>query len=140
MASRTLALVGLLEALFPRGAIALAERLAFRDRGEATLRSWTVPAARAEGLFWFLFARRGSTTTRRTLLGVVGLPMVVAPKRTLDVALALAYEESRSIAVASWVVPVTRVLGAVYVFAALRSWLRSGTAADETETPTDDES
>ncbi|WP_380674848.1 hypothetical protein [Salinigranum sp. GCM10025319] len=123
MAHRTLALVGLLEALFPRGVIELGERLAFRDRGESVLRSWVVPVARLEGLLWVLAARRGSGAG--PFLGVAGLPLVLAPKRTVDAMLSLVYKNSDTIELAPWVVPVTRVLGLVYVAVGWRSMRRS---------------
>lgn len=132
MAYRTLVLIGLLEALFPRGVIELGERIAFRDRGESVLRSWVVPVARLEGLLWILFARRGGSID--TFLGVVGLPLVLAPKRVVDAMLALVYEDSDTIELASWVVPVTRVLGLAYVAVGWRSVGRSKPAVDpETE-------
>jgi hypothetical protein len=132
MAYRTLALVGLLEALFPRGVIELGERLAFRDRGESVLRSWVVPVARLEGLLWVLVARRGSGAG--SLLGVAGLPLVLAPGRTVDAMLSLTYENSDTIELAPWVVPVARVLGLVYVAVGWRSIRGSKSTADsETE-------
>ena len=123
MAYRTLTLVGLLEALFPRGVIELGERLAFRDRGESVLRSWVVPVARVEGLLWVLAARRGSGTG--SLLGVAGLPLLVAPERTIGAVLSLTYENSDTIELAPWVVPVARVLGLAYVAVGWRSVRRS---------------
>jgi hypothetical protein len=140
MAKRTLALLGLLEALFPRRIVTLAERVTFRDRGEAELRSWIVPAARAEGLLWLLLVRRGSTPALGTLLGIAGVPALLAPRRTLDVALRLAYEESETIELASWVVPVTRVIGVVYVLAGLRSLRRRGTSTGDAKPTNEDDS
>lgn len=123
MASRTLALLGLVEAVAPRRLVALSERIAFRDSGESELRSWVVPAARVEGLLWVLLARRDSSPALRSLLVLIGLPALLAPRRFLDACLRLTYEHSESIEVASWVVPTTRAVGLVYVLAGTRSWM-----------------
>ena len=127
MANRTLALVGLVELLVPRRLISVAERLNFTDRGDAERRSWLLSAARIEGLLWLLLARRASTTRLRPLLAVVGLPAVLAPKRTLDVGLRLADTNSETIEVAPWLPPVTRLVGLGYVVIGIRAWLRRDT-------------
>lgn len=121
MASRLLALVGLVETLFPNCIVAVAERVAFRDRGEAELRSWVRPAARVEGLLWVLLARRSRSSPLRLLLGVLGVPLVLAPRRAAAVGLKLAYERSETIELAPWVAPATRIIGLVYVLAGVRS-------------------
>lgn len=126
----TLALVGLVEALFARRVVALGERLAFRDRGDSELRSWVVPVARAEGVLWFLLARSGARRRFKPLLTAVGLPMLLAPGLTLDAALRLVYADSETIEVAPWVVPATRAIGLVYVLVGIRS-CRTGTQSTE---------
>jgi hypothetical protein len=133
MVHRTLALFGLVEALAPRRLVALGERLAFRDRGESELRSWVVPAARLEGLLWVLLARRGSSSTLRSLLTVIGLPALLAPEQFLHTGLRLAYENSDRIEPRPWVVPATRLVGLAYVLVGFRSWLGRGSSTASAE-------
>lgn len=127
MASKLLTLVGLLEALFPGRIVAVAERLAFRDPGEAELRSWIRPAARMEGLLWMLLARRSGSSPLRLFLGLLGVPLVLAPDRAASVGLKLAYERSETIELAPWVIPAARVVGLVYILVGARSIRHSAT-------------
>jgi hypothetical protein len=135
MASSLLTLIGLVETLFPGRVVAVAERLAFRDRGEAELRSWVRPAARVEGLLWVLLARRGASPSLRLLLGFLGVPLVLAPRRAAAVGLRLAYERSETIELASWVTPATRAVGLVYVFIGVRTVRRALSTGENSETP-----
>lgn len=130
MASRLLTFVGVVETLFPGRVVAVAERLAFRDRGEAELRSWIRPAARAEGLLWVLLARRGASSPLRLLLGFLGVPLVLAPRRAAAVGLRLAYERSETIELAPWVTPAARAIGLVYVFVGVQ-WVRRALSTGE---------
>jgi hypothetical protein len=130
MACRALVVVGLIEALFPRGVIDLAERIAFQDRGESTLRSWVIPAARLEGLLWILLGRRDSNSALGSFLGIVGFPMLLAPKRTLDTMLALVYKDSKNIELAPWVVPVARAIGILYALIGWKSIRRSKSTSE----------
>lgn len=139
MGRKTLTLVGLLELLVPQRVLAVVERLAFADRGDAERRSWVVPAARLEGLCWLLLARRTSTPTRRSLLGVVGLPALIAPKRTLDVWLGIAYTDADSIEMAPWIVPATRAVGLVSVLVGVRAWRARGGSSSGRKTSTESE-
>ncbi len=133
MASRLLTLAGLFEALFPGRIVAIAERLAFDDRGEAELRPWIRPASRIEGLLWVILARRGSSSLLQVLVGLLGVLLAVAPRRAAGLGLKLAYERSETIELASWVVPATRVIGLVYVLAGLRTVLGRGASAETTD-------
>ncbi|AUV81362.1 hypothetical protein C2R22_06550 [Salinigranum rubrum] len=130
MASRLLTLAGLIEALFPGRIVAVAERLAFDDRGEAELRSWIRPATRIEGVLWVLLSRRSTSSLLRVPVGLLGVLIAVAPRRAADLGLKLAYERSETIELASWVVPAARVIGLAYVLIGLRTVLGRGTSAE----------
>jgi hypothetical protein len=140
MASKLLTLAGVVEALFPDRTVALAERVAFRDPGEAELRSWIRPAARIEGVLWVLLARRKTSSLLRVVFGLLGVLLAFAPRRAADLGLKLAYERSETIELASWVVPTTRLVGLVYVLVGLRTLFggcRSAETGDESEASAD---
>lgn len=118
---RSLTPFAVLEFLFPRRLIAAAERIAFENPDEATLRASTVPIARLEGVaFARAFARDEPVSGPiRALVGVLAVPMLLRPDAVLDVALRLAYRNGDAIRVRGWVRPVTRLLGAFYALVAL---------------------
>ncbi|ELZ06671.1 hypothetical protein [Natrialba aegyptia] len=121
---RTRALVivaGLLEAIAPNRIIEPAERLAFENPEVGRLRRWTIPIARLEGLLFAWLAARaaGPPAFVRPLFAALGAVMALFPRSTLEFGLASSYENAAELEVNSWVVPLTRVLGACYLVAAL---------------------
>lgn len=110
----------LVELLVPRRIVDAAERLAFRNPGETSLRRWTLPLARLEGLAWIALVGREGRPSRpvRAALGAVGLPMLLAPDRTLAAALRLSYSDADRIEVRSWVRPAVRLVGVAYLLVA----------------------
>ncbi|ELY88004.1 hypothetical protein [Natrialba taiwanensis] len=113
--------VGLLETIAPNRIIEPAERLAFKNPETGRLRRWTVPIARLEGvLFVWLAARTdGPPAIARPLAAALGTAMALFPRSALEFGLASSYENAAELEVNSWVVPLTRVLGACYLLAAL---------------------
>ncbi|ELY97996.1 hypothetical protein [Natrialba asiatica] len=113
--------LGLLEVVAPNRIIASAERLAFENPETGRLRRWTVPIARLEGtLFVWLAARaEGPPAIARPLAAALGAAMALFPRSALEFGLAISYENAAELEVNSWVVPLTRVLGACYLVAAL---------------------
>lgn len=109
------------EVLAPDRIVAAAERLAFENPGASPLRPWTVPIARLEGVAFGWLCLRGPTPpgAARALVGLLGAPALLSPRRYLDLGLAVAYEDPDAIAVRSWVVPATRALGLLSLLAAL---------------------
>ncbi|MCU4754150.1 hypothetical protein OB919_19565 [Halobacteria archaeon AArc-curdl1] len=107
----------ILEALFPDRFIDWGERRAFENPETAELRSWTIPLARLEGLVcvWFAIGNRWRMPIVTRTLSVCGLVALTAPRVVLDLALASAYENPDAIEVKPWVLPLTRVLGVVYI-------------------------
>lgn len=120
MRSRTLGPLAVLEFLFPRRLVSAAERLAFRNPDEATLRSSTVALARLEGatFLWAILREKGLSRPVRALLAVIGLPALLVPDRLLSTALWLAYRDADRIELRSWVRPVTRAMGVAYLLIA----------------------
>ncbi len=120
----------LLELLVPRQLIAVAERFAFENPGEHDLRPWTVPAARVEALCWLALAIRGgwSHPVIRVVAGICGALMAVAPRRVLEFALDISYEDAEAIELRPWVTSGTRSLGVTYLRFALRAGTSEGRA------------
>ena len=120
MVRTLLALVGVLELLIPGRVVAAAERIALKNPDECELRGWTLPMARLEAIVFLLLAARGDSQGRlRTLLALVCGPAAVFPRQYVDIGAWLAYTEPERCEWKAWVVPVTRVMGIVYVLAAL---------------------
>lgn len=120
-----LSIIGLLMVSIPRRFVETAETLAFENPEDATLRGWTIPMARFEGIGYLLLVRRTSLLSGvvGVVFGLFGLAAAIAPHRYLDLGLSLAYENPDDITVKSWVIPVTRMLGItalVLTFASLR--------------------
>lgn len=112
-----LSVIGMAMVWIPRRIIETAESVAFENPEDASLRGWTIPMARLEGIVYLLLVRR-----TRFLSGIIGLVIglfgsaaVVSPRRYLDFGLSLAYENPDDITVKPWVIPLTRVLGLVAV-------------------------
>jgi hypothetical protein len=108
-----LSILGLVMVGAPRRVVEIAETVAFENPGEATLRGWTIPIARLEGIGYLLLVRRAGFLSGAVgvVFGLVGSVAAVAPRRYLDFGLSLAYENPEDISVKSWVVPMTRALG-----------------------------
>lgn len=122
MLRRVLAGFALLELLVPQRVIAVAERLALENPDECELRPWTVTIARLEAAVFLLAMRRsrGLSGSLRALLVAVGVPAALFPRQYLAFGAGLAYVDASTCRWKSWVVPMTRALGIVYVLAALR--------------------
>lgn len=120
---------GVCVTLAPKRVIDCWESLAFETTEEAQRRSWIIPLARLEGLVFLIASvREGDRSRLTTVLGLVGLPALLAPRRYLDWGLKIAYRNADGISVKSWVLPLTRLLGAVYVYVGVRERYREKTA------------
>ncbi|APW97112.1 hypothetical protein CHINAEXTREME_04715 [Halobiforma lacisalsi AJ5] len=118
---------GLLEILAPERIVEPAERLAFENPEDGRLRPWTLPMARLEGLaFLWLLVRPDRNQDRdrdrdrrlsglQSLLGAFGAVLALAPRTTLEFFLGVAYENAADLETKPWVVPATRLLGALYL-------------------------
>jgi hypothetical protein len=112
-----LSALGLALVAIPRRIVTAAESVAFENPADATLRGWTIPMARLEGIGYILLVRR--TRFLSEVIGVVfglfGAAATVRPRRYLEFGLSLAYENPDGITVKSWVLPLTRLLGVAAV-------------------------
>lgn len=117
-------LFGLFELAFPRKVVEFGEALAFENPGESELRSWIIPAARAEGVAFLALMLRGgrSYSEAAPVLGLIGMPALLEPRRFVAAAMRISYRDSERIRLKSWVVPFTRLLGLVYLLVALREF------------------
>jgi hypothetical protein len=123
---------GFVVLLVPRRVVETFEPIAFENPDDAELRYWTIPIARLEGLLFIVLANRDEPGDGLSkFFGLVGLPAFFAPERYLEWGLSIAYENPEDVEVKSWVVPLTRVLGAVYLLIAIRGLLSDDDAADD---------
>lgn len=128
------ALYGLLLLVAPQRVIDFWEPIAFENTEDAELRTGIVTVARLEGFALLVSGLRDSDSSRlQSVLGMFGMAALLAPRQYLDFGMDLAYENSDDITVKSWVVPLTRVFGFVFVFNALRSISASGSEESERE-------
>lgn len=114
---------GALELLAPDRIVTRGERLAFENPEAARLRAWTLPMVRLEGVaaVWLALRWERALPGLRPILALGGVPAALAPRGVLAAALAVAYENPDEIEVKPWLLPATRLLGAVYLAVALFS-------------------
>jgi hypothetical protein len=119
-----LSVIGLCMVSIPRKIVTTAEAIAFENPGDATLREWTIPMARLEGIGYLLLVRRTGVLSSAVgvVLGLIGAIATVAPRQYLNFGLSLAYENSDDITVRSWVTPMTRVLGSTALVLTIASF------------------
>ena len=120
MLERLLSVFGLLELVAPDWLVERSAAAAFESTDGCTLKSWVRPAIRVEGVAFVLLGLRGRSPTFRRLLGLLGVPAVVAPRRFVEFGTRLAHDDAEACKWKPWVVPATRVLGLAYVLVALR--------------------
>ncbi|MFP8953411.1 hypothetical protein ACLI4Z_10610 [Natrialbaceae archaeon A-arb3/5] len=113
--------VGLLEVLAPTVILGPAERLAFENPDVGRLRRWTLPMARLEGLLfiWLVNRDRPVSSQLRAPLVAFGIVMALIPRTVVESGLEICYENADELELQSWVIPVTRLLGACYLVAGL---------------------
>ncbi|MFW6265844.1 MAG: hypothetical protein ACOC2A_03605 [Halanaeroarchaeum sp.] len=128
MDMKPLSVFGLVEFLVPGWFIGVWERVAFRNSGDARRRRGVTQLARLEGLtvLWVFRDGESRPTGSREIIGALGLPMLLVPGKMLDVALRVMYANAADIEVRGWVTSATRVLGLLYVLAALGIIPRDG--------------
>lgn len=116
-----LAAIGCIELLAPEKLIDRAEKLALENPDECNLKSWVVPVARGEGLFFVLLAWRGDASydAFKKFLGVIGVLALLYPRLSVDYAADIAYTDSQQCKWKSWCYPLTRLVGFLYVCIAL---------------------
>ncbi|RQG94695.1 hypothetical protein EA473_11025 [Natrarchaeobius chitinivorans] len=120
LVTAALALAGVILVLVPRRIVHAAERVAFENPDAGRLRPWTVPMARLEGIvFAWLLVRGDGWKRLRTPLAALGFVMALVPRSAAAFGLEVAYENPDELEVKSWVVPVTRLLGAWYLVVGL---------------------
>ncbi|SDR29838.1 hypothetical protein [Natronobacterium texcoconense] len=119
---------GLLETLAPERIVDPAERLAFENPDDGRLRSWTLPMARLEGLLflWLLLRKDSGPSVLRLPLGALGFVMALLPRTALEFGLEVAYENAEELETKSWVLPVTRLIGALYLVLGLLAMRADG--------------
>lgn len=122
MFRRLLAAVGVLEILAPEALVDAGERVAAERPDAPERKSWVVPVARAQGVVYLFLAWRSEAaySAFKTFLGVLGVVLTLFPRRFVDGATAVAYQNSEGIEWKPWTYSLARVLGPVYVLVGLR--------------------
>lgn len=121
MLRKILTVIGLIEALAPRRFINTFEGLALENPDECRMKSWVVPVARVEGLFFLFLIWRGdsSYSAFKRFLGIIGLPALLSPRLYIDFAAGIAYTGSENCKWKPWSYIITRVFGFLYVLIAI---------------------
>jgi hypothetical protein len=116
-----LTIVGLAELLAPKGLIGAAEKLALDNPGQCEYKSWVVPGARIEGLFFIFLMWRSDETysTFKEFLGLIGILALLFPRAYVDYGSELAYADASNCEWKPWVYTGTRLVGLLYIGIAL---------------------
>jgi hypothetical protein len=121
MSNRLLGVLGRIVMTDPERFIGFWERLALENPDECALKWWVVPLARLEGLVLVSVAGRETPDTQlKRLLGPFGLILLLFPEQYADWGTKLAYENPDRCEWKSWVIPFTRIIGALYVLLGVR--------------------
>ncbi len=136
MLKRLLLAVGVVEVLFPRQVIRVAERIAIENPGDGELRPLTVPLARLEGIAYLQFVRRGGTSAPwfRRLFGLFGAFAFLVPRQCMELGIRLAYRNYDECEWKPWVETATRVVGLFYILVAVTGILNDRSAGAEIQT------
>ena len=121
MLKRLLGVIGRIMMTNPERFIGFWERLALENPDECTLRWWVIPLARLEGLVFVTLSKREMSGTQfKSFLGLLGIPAPLFPKQYIDWGTKLVYEDPDQCEWKSWIIPFTRIVGAVYVLLGIR--------------------
>lgn len=113
--------IGLINILSPEALIDAAEQLALENPEECHINSWVVPVARLEGVFYLFLAWKSETsyTEFKKFLGVIGALALLYPRVFVDYAARIAYDDVQNCTWKSWVYPLTRLVGIIYLLISL---------------------
>lgn len=121
MLRKILTVIGLLNILSPKALIDATEQLALENPEECHLKSWVVPVARLEGVFYLLLTWKSETsyTKFKKFLSVIGALALLYPRVFIDYAARIAYDDVQNCTWKSWVYPFTRLVGIIYLLIGL---------------------
>ena len=110
------------------------ERIGLENPNEAELRPQALWGARLEGLVfvWLLVRGREGSTLVSTLLGLVGVFLVVLPQPAIELSQRLVYENTDDLELKSWIEPAARALGGLYLLVVVLSKRSDEPAGEET--------
>jgi hypothetical protein len=117
-------IVGVVTALFPDEIAALFEKLAIANPGEGSMRTGVNPAIRSEGILVAVISLLGgrSYAWMMNLTGAFGAAVFLFPDLYRNFATTLLYERPDSIEWNERFTSVVRIIGAVYVFLAVKTY------------------
>ena len=124
MARIAFGLLGIVMALMPQRVLDLYERLALEEPEAGTAKSWIVPVIRAEGIVYAVGSLVGGRAYDWLLnvAGTFGALAMVFPRRYLESAAEIVYEDAGELTWNDRFVTAVRVLGAVFVFLAVNAF------------------
>jgi hypothetical protein len=116
--------LGAVTALLPDKIVSLFEKLAIANPGEGTIRAWVNPAIRSEGVLIAVVSLLGgrSYAWMMNLTGAFGAVVFLSPDLYRKFATTLLYERPDSIEWNERFTTVVRIIGAVYVFLAAKTY------------------
>lgn len=116
--------LGAVTALFPDEIVALFEKLAIGNPAEGTIRGRVNPAIRLEGVLIAVISLLGgrSYAWMMNLTGAFGAVVFLFPDLYRKFATTLLYEQPDSIEWNERFTAVVRIIGAVYVFLAVKTY------------------
>ena len=116
--------LGAITALVPDKIVALFETLAMANPGEGTLRAWINPTIRSEGILVAMISLLGGRpyAWMMNLTGAFGAVVLVFPGLYRKFATTFLYERPDSIEWNEQFTTGVRIIGAVYVFLAAKTY------------------
>ncbi|WP_435097703.1 hypothetical protein [Halorubrum sp. N11] len=116
--------LGAVTALFPDKIVALFEKPAITNPSEGTLRKWVNPAIRSEGILVVVISLLGSRSYAwmMNLTGAFGAVVLMFPDLYRKFASTFLYERPDAIEWNKQFTTGVRVVGAVYVFLAVKTY------------------
>ena len=117
-------LLGIVMALVPQRVLDLYERLALEEPEAGTAKSWVVPMIRAEGIVYAMGSLIGGRAYGwlLNLAGPFGALAMMFPRRYLEYAAEIIYEDAGELTWNERFVTAVRVLGAVSVLLAVTAF------------------
>lgn len=139
MLRKALIAFGVFEILRPQPVIDACERIGLENPAEATLRPHAHSLARLEGVLvvWVLVRGRRKSPLVSAVLAVMGMLAILAPRPLIRLSQLVAYENPAELELKPWIVPATRLLGALYLLVVVVSGTGEdpGTTAPEKSPP-----
>jgi hypothetical protein len=127
-----LGVLGAITALFPDRVIDLFEEMAITNPENSSTRSWFRSSVRAEGVLITVACLRGRRLYAglMNLTGLFGAVVLLFPNVYRKIATTIMYEQPDQVEWNERLTPGVRIIGAVYLFVAIRSLIKRRTDSE----------